>query len=209
MASCNLDLHEINKAIIGRDRDASHARREVKLHHPLCSFLQVVIVGHDNWTRKTTTLAQPPHHAYHHPWRPNTTMKSKLASTNPPPTMASRLRSRPHKKEKENKTPKKILQDSPPIRVLQYNNNNNKSNAFSRKTSIKNSKSGNQWGVSCSRATNFPRTDQKVGSLERENCWLMLWWFWSKFCFETIVKTSPHWRIDSDLISFSILKFKK
>ena len=48
MASCNLDLHEINKAIIGRDRDASHARREVKLHHPLCSFLQVVIVGHDN-----------------------------------------------------------------------------------------------------------------------------------------------------------------
>lgn len=32
MASCDLDLHQVNKAIAGRYRDASHARREVKLH---------------------------------------------------------------------------------------------------------------------------------------------------------------------------------
>lgn len=108
MASCNLDLHEINKAIIGRDRDASHARREVKLHHPLCSFLQVVIVGHDNSTTRTTTLAQPPHRAYHNPWRPNTTMKSKLASTTPP-TMTSRLRSRLHKEKAGGKISEKSL----------------------------------------------------------------------------------------------------
>lgn len=107
MASCNLDLHEINKAIIGRDRDASHARREVKLHHPLCSFLQVVIVGHDN-TTTTATLAQLPHHPYHHPWRTNTTMKSKPASTKH--TMTFRLRSR-NKKIKKNRRDKNPSRD--------------------------------------------------------------------------------------------------
>ena len=133
MASCNLDLHEINKAIIGRDRDASHARREVKLHHPLCSFLQIVIVGHDNsTTTKTTTLAQPPHH----PWRSNATMKSKLASTNPLPTMTSRLRSRRlHKNQKKTKNPSRF----PSNHGVQYNTN--KSNAFRKKYSIENSKS--------------------------------------------------------------------
>lgn len=36
VASCDLDLHQVNKAIVARYRDASHARREVKLHRRLC-----------------------------------------------------------------------------------------------------------------------------------------------------------------------------
>lgn len=37
VASCDLDLHQVNKSIATRDRDASHARREMKLHRRLCS----------------------------------------------------------------------------------------------------------------------------------------------------------------------------
>lgn len=37
VASCDLDLHQVNKPIAAGDRDASHARREVKLHRRLCS----------------------------------------------------------------------------------------------------------------------------------------------------------------------------
>lgn len=37
VASCDLDLHQVNKAIAARDRYASHTRREVKLHRRLCS----------------------------------------------------------------------------------------------------------------------------------------------------------------------------
>ena len=36
VASCDLDLHQVNKPIFARYRDASHARREVKLHRRLC-----------------------------------------------------------------------------------------------------------------------------------------------------------------------------
>nr|WAU86888.1 birch protein [Betula platyphylla] len=32
VASCYLDLHQVNKPIAAGDRDASHVRREVKLH---------------------------------------------------------------------------------------------------------------------------------------------------------------------------------
>lgn len=32
VASCDLDLHEVEKPIAARDRDASHTRREAKLH---------------------------------------------------------------------------------------------------------------------------------------------------------------------------------
>lgn len=168
MASCNLDLHEINKAIIGRDRDASHARREVKLHHPLCSFLQVVIVGHDNsttTTTTTTTLAQPPHRAYQHPWRPNTTMKSKLASTTPP-TMTSRLRSRLHKKKTEKK--KKI-----PKNPSRFTSNPRPSIQYQQIKCVLQAKLDPEFQigesmVSFLQPNNFPPADQKVESLERK-----------------------------------------
>lgn len=37
VASCDLDLHQVNKPIATRYRNASHARREVKLHGLRCS----------------------------------------------------------------------------------------------------------------------------------------------------------------------------
>ena len=46
VASCDLDLHQVNKPIVARYRDASHARREVKLHRRLCC--------------RTTTRSLPP-----------------------------------------------------------------------------------------------------------------------------------------------------
>lgn len=46
VASCDLDLHQVNKPIFARYRDASHARREVKLHRRLCC--------------RTTTRSLPP-----------------------------------------------------------------------------------------------------------------------------------------------------
>jgi hypothetical protein len=50
VASCDLDLHQVNKPIAAGDRDASHARREVKLHRRLCSPTS---------TRKATTTLLP------------------------------------------------------------------------------------------------------------------------------------------------------
>ncbi|WVZ14043.1 hypothetical protein V8G54_011609 [Vigna mungo] len=53
VASCYLDPHQVNNPIVARYRDASHARREVKLHRRLCC--------------RTTTRSFPPTTTLHPP----------------------------------------------------------------------------------------------------------------------------------------------
>lgn len=76
VASCDLDLHQVNKPIAARDRYASHARREVKLHRRLCSpsfwfFFKSLS------TPKPPQLNATATHAL--------TIRSKPTNPNPPP----------------------------------------------------------------------------------------------------------------------------
>ena len=49
VASRDLDLHQFTEPIAARYRDASHARREVKLHRPLCGCSPTKsTLAHDN-----------------------------------------------------------------------------------------------------------------------------------------------------------------
>lgn len=95
LASCDLDLHQVNKPIAARDRDASHARREVKLHRRLCSpFFTLATVEPPQLDAMTSTNS----HRLTIP-----TIRSKPRRTNRPPTMtfgyrrgfATKLRSVP------------------------------------------------------------------------------------------------------------------
>ena len=58
VASCDLDLHQVNKPIAARDRDASHARREVKLHRRLCGF-RVIKTLEPQLPKATNTRKKP------------------------------------------------------------------------------------------------------------------------------------------------------
>lgn len=53
VASCDLDLHQVNKPIAARDRDASHARREAKLHRRR-RFVVVTVAVADKTLKRAT-----------------------------------------------------------------------------------------------------------------------------------------------------------
>lgn len=84
VASCDPDLHQVNKPIAARDRDASHARREVKLHRRLCSPFFTLAKGEPPQLEAMTSTS------IHRLTIP--TIRSTPRRTNRPPTMTFRLR---------------------------------------------------------------------------------------------------------------------
>jgi len=79
VASCYLDLHQVNNPIVAQYRDASHARREVKLHRRLCCRTS---------TRSLlpTTTLQPPEIIFitHVPAKPTIIRSTTIVLGSPP-----------------------------------------------------------------------------------------------------------------------------
>ena len=79
VASCYLDLHQVNNPIVARYRDASHARREVKLHRRVCCRTTTRSLP------PTTTL-QPPETIFitHVPAKPTIIRSTTIVPGSPP-----------------------------------------------------------------------------------------------------------------------------